>query len=127
MLAEIQFAGNLAVAQSLGDECDNLFLAGSEQIISPGVEHSQRRNFRHEFDDVVELPGVSPNLPVGDPQQAFVKQTEVGVGDAEDAAHARTKCVHDEFAIKGLDEQNLANLGMCEMKSAKYRHRLCGL
>src|SRR5258706_9513722 len=65
VLAEVEFAGNLAVAETFGDEGHDLFLAGSEETGPAGVEHSQRRNFRDQVHQIVELFGVGPDLPSG--------------------------------------------------------------
>ena len=81
VLTQIEFAGDLAVAQTFGNERDDLFLARGEQVVSIRVEHPQRRHFRDEFHDVVELFGVGPDLSIRDPKQALTEQAQVGVRD----------------------------------------------
>src|SRR5579864_5361871 len=102
VLAEIEFARNIAVAKAFGDEGDDLFFPRSEQIVSIRVEHSQGRHFRDEFHDVVELLRIRPDLAVGNPEQAFTQQAQVRVRDAEYAAYAGPKCVYDKFTVEGF-------------------------
>ena len=35
MLAELELGGDFAIAQALGDQCDDLFLASCELMVSP--------------------------------------------------------------------------------------------
>jgi len=99
VFAEIEFDGNLAIAQSLGDQGDDLFLAWSQNAIARGVDHAKRRDFGNEFQDVVKLLGVSPDLAVGDPQNTFAKRAQVSVINGENATDARTEAVDDQIAV----------------------------
>lgn len=86
VLAQVEFARNLAVPQSLGHECHYLFFAGREQIVAVGIQNSQRRHLRDEIDEVVQLFAAGPDLSGGHAEQAFAEKTQVRIGDAKDAS-----------------------------------------
>jgi len=113
VLAEIEFARDIAVAHTLGDEGVDLFFARSEQIVSIRVQHSKGRHFRDEFHAVVELLRIRPDLAVGNPEQAFTQQSQVGVGNAEYAADTGPKRVYDKFTVEGFDQKTFGISG-CE-------------
>lgn len=112
VLAEIELDGDLAIAESFGDEGDDLLFAGREQVAALRVEHAQRRDFRDEFENVIQLLSVGPDLSGGDAGDAFAEQAEIGVGEGEDSAHAGTESADDKFTIDRLDQQYFRNLRM---------------
>jgi hypothetical protein len=63
------------------------------------VQHSQGGHFRNKFQDVVELFRISPDLAIGNPEQALAEQAQVGVGDAEYAADAGAKRLRSQARI----------------------------
>src|SRR3954469_4837984 len=112
---------DLTVSQSFGYESDDLFFARCEQVLSVGVQHAQRRDFRNQFQDVVQLLGINPDLPSGYPKQAFTERSQVRVRDGEDAANSGAEGAYYEFAVDGFHQQDLWNLRMRKMKAAE-RH-----
>jgi hypothetical protein len=81
VLAEVEFGGDLTIAETFGDERDDLLFAGREQVGSSRVEHAQRRDLGDEIEDVVQLLGVGPDLSGGDAGDALAQQAEIGFGD----------------------------------------------
>src|ERR1700728_2531968 len=81
VFAKVEFAGNLAVAESFGDQGHDLLLARCEKVATGSIEHTKRRNFRNEVDDVVEVLGTGPDLSVGHAEQTFAEKAQVGVSD----------------------------------------------
>jgi hypothetical protein len=116
VLAEIEFTGDVAVAQALRHQGDDLFLAGSEQRVSSGIQHAQGRDFGDQIQKVVELFCVDPNLSSGNPKDAFVKLAQVGMCDGEDPAGSAAHGACDEFPIVGVDEHDLRYAGMGKME-----------
>jgi hypothetical protein len=112
----------LTVAEALGHQGDNLLFAGSQEAVPGNVKHSQRRNLGDQFEDVVELLSIRPDLSRGNAKQALTQQAEVGVVDGEDAADAGTKCADNQVTVAGFHEQNFGDLGMREMKPANCHH-----
>ena len=62
VLAEVEFAGALAVAEALGDEGDDLFFSWREELLAAGVEHAQRRHFGDQVEQKAHLLAVGPDL-----------------------------------------------------------------
>ncbi len=74
VLAEVEFAGDLAVTDTFRDESDDLFLARGEHAAALGIEHAQRGDFRDMVHEVVELLGAGPDLSVGHAEKALAQR-----------------------------------------------------
>ena len=81
MLAEIEFDGDLSIAQPFGYQCHDLLLARGEKRMTSGVEYAQGRRFGDQFDQPVQLLRVKPDLPRRHPKNAFPEHAKIAVGD----------------------------------------------
>jgi hypothetical protein len=122
VLAEVEFAGSVTIAEAFGDECYDLFLARSEELVAAGVEHAQRGYFGDQVEQERHLFGVGPDLAIGNPLDAPAKQPEMRVRDAENAASAGAERAHHQAAVVGLDQENLGNGRVRKMNAAHRRH-----
>lgn len=100
VLAEIEFDGNLAIAEAFCNQRDDLLLAWGEQVAALRVEHAERGDFGNVIEDVVQLLGVGPDLSGGDAGDAFAEQAKIGVGEAKDSAHSGTEGADDEVTVE---------------------------
>jgi len=85
VFAQHQRAGDLAIAQTLGDECNNLFLPRGEKILSSMIHHPQSRPARDSFEHVIELLSIGPDLSAGHAVNTFAQQAQVGFVGAENS------------------------------------------
>jgi hypothetical protein len=122
VLAEIQFAGNVAVAEALGDESDDLFFARGQEWVSTGVEHAKRWDFGDQVEQKSHLLGVGPNLASGDALDTAAEQAEMGIGNAEDAARTGAERADHEVAVVGFHQENFGDQRMGKMNPAHRRH-----
>ena len=86
MLAEVEFAGGVAVAESVGDKRYDLLFARGQELLADGVEDAEGWDFGDQVEEEGHLLGVGPDLSGGDALDAAAEQAEMRVGDAEDAA-----------------------------------------
>jgi len=122
VLAEVEFAGGVAVAEAFGDEGDDLFLARGEELVAAGVEHAEGWDYGDQVEEESHLFGVGPDLTAGDALDAAAEQAEMGVGNAENAAGAGAERAHNQVAVVGLDQKNFSDGGMGKMNAAHGRH-----
>ena len=64
MLAESKLPCYLAIAEADGDQGNHLLLARRKQLEPAGIDHPQRRYLVYDFNEVLQLLTVGPNLPL---------------------------------------------------------------
>ncbi len=105
VLAEIEFAGDIAVAETFGGEGDNLLFAGGEHFASARVEHAERGHFRHQIEQKPHLFGIGPNLSLSHSLKTAAKQPEMRVGEGKNPAGPGSKGRYHHLALARRDEQ----------------------
>jgi hypothetical protein len=119
VVAQVKFAGDLAIGESLGDQRDDLFFAWSQDRATACVHHTQRWNLGDQIEQAVQLLGVDPDLPCGDAQETFAEQAQVGFRNVENAANPGAKCVHHEFAVPAIEQKHFRDVGMGQVEAAQ--------
>src|SRR5258708_35411044 len=72
----------------------------------------------------MQLFGVAPYLPAPNTLDALAQQSKTGLRKTEDPADTGAEGADHNLTIAGLDQQNLRDFGMREMKVAQNRHIL---
>ena len=122
VLAEIEFARRIAIAEPFSNQRNHLFFPGREQHPTVGVHHAQRRRFGNRIQQEVHLFGICPDLTFGDPLDASAKQAEVRVGETEDSPGAGAKSADDQFPVLGLSQKHFWDGRIGDVNLAHGRH-----
>jgi hypothetical protein len=118
MFAEIELPGGGAVAKAIGNEGDNLLLAGSEHLAAARVDDTERRSLRDKIEEESELLCIGPNLSVGDALNAAAEQAEMRIRNAKQTSGPGAKCVEYEVPVIGLEQKHFGDGGMREVHPA---------
>ena len=122
MFAELEFVSYFPITEPVGNQGDYLLFPRRQQLEPAGIHHPQGRHLGYDFDEVLQLLIVDPQLPLMNALDAFAKETEGIVGKAEEAFGARTEGAHHGITIRCLQQQYLRDLGMGQMQAANNRH-----
>ena len=76
VLAEAEFGCDLAIAEAVGDEGDDLLLAWGEKRAAAGVYDAQGGHFRERVHNVVHLLVVDPDLSLKNRVDTFAQHAE---------------------------------------------------
>src|SRR5690349_16001666 len=112
MLAQIELAGNRAVAETFSHQGDYLFFAWSQQRVATLVEYAQRRDLRDLIEQVLQLAAAGPDLPFSHGRDASAKKAERRLGEAYQAAHSGTEGAHHQLTTPAFMQQDFSDLRM---------------
>lgn len=112
VFAEGKLHGNLAVAEPLGDQADDLLLPRRKQRSAQRIHEHQSRDAGDEAEQEVEMGRADPDLSGGDAQDAFAKIVEGMISEGKDAARTSTEGGNDQIAFGGIHEKDFADQRM---------------
>ena len=70
------------------------------------------------IEQIANLGGTSPDLPVADGMDALAELAQRGIGETEDAANSRSKGADHDFPVVMLTQQDDGNLRMRQVQLA---------
>ena len=77
MLAELERGGELAIAESVGEEVKDLLFALAEERVAEDVGDFEGARKGERTQEKVKLRGVGPDLTIGDTADAFKEQGNI--------------------------------------------------
>ena len=116
VLAQAEFAGNIAIGQSIGHQGDDLLLARGEQFGVLGIHHAQRGHLGHNFQQVLQLLAVGPDLSLVHALDTAAQQAKRIRGKTEQAFRAGAESIGYDLAIVGFKENIFAILGFARCR-----------
>src|SRR5258708_23099579 len=105
MLAQPQFIGNLAIAEPIRHQRDDLFFAWRHQRLAAGIHHTQCVHLGQSFEHVVHLLAIYPDLPSGNTVDALAEHAKRRMVEKKNSPDTGTKSVDDYFPIIAIHQQ----------------------
>ena len=102
MFAQVEFGRNVAVAQAVRDQRDNLLFPGSQQFVPICAYHAKGGHLADRVEKIIQLLRCSPDFSTMHSLDAFTEQLKRGVAETKKSSRTRTESMHRQFAALGV-------------------------
>ena len=111
-----EFLGDFTVSKTFGNQRYHLLLAGSEQVVTVGVDHTEGGHLGDEIDEIRDLLRRRPDLTLMNDLNALAECAEWRVGEAEEAAGTERKALTASSRSQDSISRILAVFGCARCK-----------